>query len=41
MRSEFDRAWPALGTKPIRQDGQNRVVVPAAADQQYYRLAKP
>lgn len=30
--------WGTLGTKPIRQDGQNRVVVPATGDQQFFRL---
>jgi hypothetical protein len=33
--------WRTLNATPVRQDGQNSVVVPAAADQQFFRLAKP
>jgi len=33
--------WSTLDATPIRQNGQNRVVVPAAGEQQFFRLAKP
>jgi hypothetical protein len=33
--------WTTFNATPIRQNGQNRVVVPSAADQQFFRLAKP
>jgi len=33
--------WSTVHTTPTRQNGQNTVVVPAAGDQQFFRLAKP
>lgn len=33
--------WSTLDATPSLQDGQNRVVVPADDDQQFFRLAKP
>jgi len=33
--------WTPLEATPIRQNGENRVVVPAAGEQQFFRLAKP
>jgi len=33
--------WSTLEATPIWQNGENRVVVPTAADQHYFRLVKP
>jgi hypothetical protein len=33
--------WTTLGATPTRQDGQNLVVVPAAGDEQFFRLVEP
>jgi len=36
-----DGPWSALDATPFQQDEENRVVVPAETDQQFFRLAKP
>jgi hypothetical protein len=41
LRNNFQYAWSTLDAAPIRQNGQNNVVVPAAADRQFFRLTKP
>ena len=33
--------WTTLNATPLRQNGQNSLVVPADRDQQFFRLAKP
>jgi len=33
--------WSTLNATPIRQNGQNSVVVPVDSEQQFFRLAKP
>ncbi len=33
--------WTTFDATPVRQNGENRVVVPATGDQRFFRLAKP